>query len=134
MLRASHDYWSLIWIFTPQWILIFCFKNYSYQLKGKCCLIDQENLLIYEAEGQEFAKVLRSIEKHIWSVKGQNNFWKKIISNLLLEISTDWISIKVPIGTNDWISDTYRNKLEKKMSYFIEYWDCEKCISYLIPF
>ena len=36
---------------------------------------DQENLLKFEAEGQEFAKFLRSLEQFIQTVKGQNNFW-----------------------------------------------------------
>ena len=35
---------------------------------------DREKLLKLEAEGQEFAKVLRSSEQFI-QVKGQNNFW-----------------------------------------------------------
>ena len=28
----------------------------------------------FEAEGQEFAKILRSLEQFIQTVKGQNNF------------------------------------------------------------
>ena len=36
---------------------------------------DREKLLEFEAEGQEFAKVLRSLEQFIQTVKGQNNFW-----------------------------------------------------------
>ena len=36
---------------------------------------DQENLLKFEAEGQEFAKILRSLEQFNQTVKGQNNFW-----------------------------------------------------------
>ena len=36
---------------------------------------DQENLLKFEAEGQEFAKYLRSLAQFIQTVKGQNNFW-----------------------------------------------------------
>ena len=36
---------------------------------------DQEKLLKSEAEGQEFAKFLRSLEQFIQTVKGQNNFW-----------------------------------------------------------
>ena len=34
---------------------------------------DQENLLKFEAEGQEFAKILRSLEQFFQTVKGQNN-------------------------------------------------------------
>ena len=35
----------------------------------------REKLLKFEAEGQEFAKFLRSQEQFILTVKGQNNFW-----------------------------------------------------------
>ena len=36
---------------------------------------DREKLLKFEASGQEFAKILRSLEQFIQAVKGQNNFW-----------------------------------------------------------
>ena len=36
---------------------------------------DREKLLKFKAEGQEFAKILRSLEQFIQTVKGQNNFW-----------------------------------------------------------
>ena len=36
---------------------------------------NQEKVLKFEAEGQEFAKILRSLEQFIQTVKGQNNFW-----------------------------------------------------------
>ena len=36
---------------------------------------DWEKLLKFEAEGREFAKILRSLEQFIQTVKGQNNFW-----------------------------------------------------------
>ena len=36
---------------------------------------DREKLLKFEAEGREFANVLRSLEQFIQTVKGQNNFW-----------------------------------------------------------
>ena len=41
----------------------------------KNCSSDREKLLKFEAEGQEFAKFLRSLEQFIQTVKGQNNFW-----------------------------------------------------------
>ena len=41
----------------------------------KKCSPDREKLLKFEAEGQEFAKLLRSLEQFIQTVKGQNNFW-----------------------------------------------------------
>ena len=42
----------------------------------KNCSTDQEKLLKFEAEGQEFAKMLPSLEQFIQTVKGQNNFWQ----------------------------------------------------------
>ena len=41
----------------------------------KNCSSDREKLLKFEAEGREFAKILRSLEQFIQTVKGQNNFW-----------------------------------------------------------
>ena len=55
-------------------------------------MIEQKGLK-FEAEGQEFAKCLRSLEQFIQTVKGQNNFqgqntfltcsWRFLISNNL---------------------------------------------------
>ena len=36
---------------------------------------DREKLLKFEAEGREFAKLLRSLAQLIQTVKGQNKFW-----------------------------------------------------------
>ena len=41
----------------------------------KKCSSDWENLLKFETEGREFAKILRLLEQFIQTVKGQNNFW-----------------------------------------------------------
>ena len=41
----------------------------------KNCSSEQEKLLKVEAEGREFAKILRSLDQFIETVKGQNNFW-----------------------------------------------------------
>ena len=41
------------------------------------CSSDRKKLLKFEAEGREFAKILRSLEQFIQTVKGQNNFWKQ---------------------------------------------------------
>ena len=38
------------------------------------CSSDQEKILKFEAECQEFAKILRSLEQFVQTVKGQNNF------------------------------------------------------------
>ena len=43
----------------------------------KNCSSDREKLLKFETEGWEFAKILRSLEQFIQTVKGQNNFGKK---------------------------------------------------------
>ena len=40
----------------------------------KNCSSDRKKLLKLEAEGREFAKILRSLEQFIQTVKGQNNF------------------------------------------------------------
>ena len=41
----------------------------------KNCSSDQEKLLKFDSEGQEFAKILRSLEQFVGTVKDQNNFW-----------------------------------------------------------
>ena len=43
----------------------------------KNCSSDQEKLLKFEAERQEFENFLRSLEQFIQTVKGQNNFWQQ---------------------------------------------------------
>ena len=40
----------------------------------KNCSSDRENILKFEAEGREFAKILRSLEQFVQTVNGQNNF------------------------------------------------------------
>ena len=46
--------------------MVFCYQN---------CSSDREKLLKFEAEGREFAKILRSLEQFIQTVKGQKFFW-----------------------------------------------------------
>ena len=38
---------------------------------------EKKNVLVIKAEGREFAKILRSLEQFIRTVKGQNNFWQQ---------------------------------------------------------
>ena len=58
----------------------------------KNCSSDREKLLKFEAEGREFAKILRSLEQFLQTVKGQNNFaflthfWRFLISNRLEQL------------------------------------------------
>ena len=54
------------WYFVTEIVLTYCEKKIS---------SDREKLLKFEAEGREFAKILRSLEQFIQTVKGQNNFW-----------------------------------------------------------
>ena len=49
-------------------------KWYFVSVRINCCS-DQEKLLKFEAEDQEFANFLRLLEQFIQTVKGQNNFW-----------------------------------------------------------
>ena len=39
------------------------------------CSSDRGKILKFEAEGLEFAKILRSQEQFVGTVKGQNNSW-----------------------------------------------------------
>jgi hypothetical protein len=41
----------------------------------KNCSSDREHFLRFKAEGREFAKILRSQEQFVQTVKGPNNFW-----------------------------------------------------------
>ena len=54
--------------------MVFCFQNCS-DLVWELFFCDREKLLKFEAKGWEFAKILRSLEQFIQTVKGQNNFW-----------------------------------------------------------
>ena len=45
--------------------MVFCYQNYSDLL--------WEFFLKFEAEGREFAKILRSVEQFITAAKGENN-------------------------------------------------------------
>ena len=54
------------WYFVTKIVLTYCEKN---------CSCDRKKLLKFEAEGQEFSKILRLRAQFIQTVKGQNNFW-----------------------------------------------------------
>ena len=54
------------WYFVTKIVLTYCEKK---------CSSEREKLLKFEAEGREYAKILRSPEQFIQTVKGQNNFW-----------------------------------------------------------
>ena len=60
--------------------MVFCYQNCPDPLWEKnvlkCRFGDWEKLLKFEAEGREFAKILRSLEQFVGTVKGQNNIWQ----------------------------------------------------------
>ena len=54
------------WYFVTKIVLTYCEKKIS---------CDRENLLKFKAEGQEYAKVMRSLEQFIQTVKDQKKLW-----------------------------------------------------------
>ena len=58
------------WYFVSKIVLIYC--------EEKLFLWSKKKKFKFEAECQEFAKILRSLEQFIQTVKGQNNFGNKI--------------------------------------------------------
>ena len=55
------------WYFVTKIVLTYCEKKMFQWLRKTS---------IFVGEGREFAKILRSLEQFIQTVKGQNNFWK----------------------------------------------------------
>ena len=53
---------------------VFRHQNCSDYCEKKLLLVIKKKLLKFEAEGREFAKVLRLLEQFIRTVKGQNNY------------------------------------------------------------
>ena len=70
--------------------MLFCYQNCSDLISStvrKNCSSDREKLLKLEVEGRGFAKLLRSLEQFIQTVKGQNNFCNRMFFYLFLEVS-----------------------------------------------
>ena len=63
--------------------MVFWFKYCSDLLWEKNCSCDREELLKFNAEGQEFTKILRSLEQFKSMVKGQYNFWNRMLFELV---------------------------------------------------
>ena len=59
---------------TPE-KMVFCYQKCLGILWENIVLVIEKKLLKFEAEGREFAKILRSLEQFIQTMKGQNNFW-----------------------------------------------------------
>ena len=85
-LEQVHIY-PVFYYVLPLHSMVFCYQNCSDLRKN--CSSDREYLLKFEAEGREFAKILRSLEQFIQTVKGQNKFWylTECFFNLFLEVS-----------------------------------------------
>jgi hypothetical protein len=64
--------------------MVFCFQNCSDLLREKNCSSDREKALKFEAEGQEFANILISLEQFIQTVKF---LLTECFFNLFLEVS-----------------------------------------------
>ena len=69
--EIKYQYHSIVWRPVQKYAItyitmVFCYQN---------CSSDREKLLKFEAEGQEFAKILRSLKQFIQKVKGHNNNW-----------------------------------------------------------
>ena len=64
-----HKTWNTLYIFKYEYQKycksVFCYQNCSDLLWEKNCTSDQEKLLKFEADGQEFSKNLRSLEQFI---------------------------------------------------------------------
>ena len=55
--------------------MVFCYQNCSDLLGEKNVLVIEKKNLKFEAEGWEFARILRSLEQFVQTVRGPNNFW-----------------------------------------------------------
>ena len=66
--------------------MVFCYQNCSDLLWEKICSSDREQFLKFEAEGQEFSKVLISVEKKNDQWKVRTIFETEHFSNLLQEV------------------------------------------------
>ena len=64
----------------------------------KNCSSDREKLLKFEAEGREFANFLRLLEQFIQTVKGQNNFWNRMLFWLIPGGFSDMFEFEKIIG------------------------------------
>ena len=58
----------MVWYFATKIVLTGC---------------DREKLLKFEAEGREFAKILRSLQQFLQTVKGHYNFRNRVLLKLV---------------------------------------------------
>ena len=55
------------WYFVTKIVLTYCEKN---------CFSDREKLFKSEADGREFAKIMRSLEQFVQTMKSQKSIFK----------------------------------------------------------
>jgi hypothetical protein len=90
--------WDLMVVLTQLWTvwgsieeMVLCYQNCSDLLWEKKCFSDREKRLKFEAEGQEFAKFLRSLEQFIQTVHCSERSEQFLVTecffNLFLEVS-----------------------------------------------
>ena len=75
MFQFSNFFVSFPTLKVAKMEMVFCYQNCSDLLWEKNVIVIEKNILKFEAEGWEFANILRSLEQFIETVKGQNNFW-----------------------------------------------------------
>ena len=105
---CAADILTTVWQHWQKWYFVF---NTDLTYWKKKCSSDGEKLLKFLAEGQEFAKILRSLEQFICQWKVSTIFVTECFCNLFLEVSQIWYiirTIQIQIEKKDWYSVTYR--------------------------
>ena len=65
---------------------LLCFENsFDWLCEKKLFLVIKRKISKFEAEGQEFLKILRSLQQFIQTVKWQNDFSNRILFNYTKE-------------------------------------------------
>ena len=84
-----------LFLLCKQPFMVFCYQNCSNLLWDWIVLVSEKKGLKFEAEGQDLAKFLRSLEQFIQTVKGQNNFWypNAVLTSQIQEIRAIVIQI-----------------------------------------
>ena len=59
--------------------MVFCLQNNSDLLWKKIVLVIEKNFWNSSLNAKNFAKILRSLEQYIQKVKGQYNFWNRML-------------------------------------------------------
>ena len=71
--KKNRQHVTMDW--NPSWRIGILLPKLFWPTLRKKCSSNREKPLKFVAEGLEFAKILRSLEQFIQTVKGQNNIW-----------------------------------------------------------